>query len=144
MTVSKCGFLRLTLFWTWRLWQLDCSEIRVRTSIRNLQNLVTYSIQCSYLKIFHVICFDFCLTLFKPSRKPRVTAAMKYELLTTWHWAIEDWKNVTFSKESTLQQLYWKTPHDKRFDEKHTILNMNQPPRQMVWNTISKYGTAGL
>ena len=64
-------------------------------------------------------------------------------------WTIQQWQQVLFSDESTVQQFtnrkrYVRRPSGKRFSERYTIQIMKQPPSVMIWGGMSINETAGL
>ena len=64
-------------------------------------------------------------------------------------WAVDDWKRVLFSDETTLQQFvsrkkFVRRPSGKRFDERYTQQSMKHPPSVMIWGAMSWKGNAGL
>ena len=87
------------------------------------------------------------------AHKPRLTQAMKSKRLAFAKkhvkWTIQQWQQVLFSDESTVQQFtnrkrYVRRPSGKRFRERYTIQTMKQPPSVMIWGGMSINGTAGL
>lgn len=96
---------------------------------------------------------DFGLASYKPAQKPRLTNNMKKKRLAFAKkyesWGEEEWGKVLFSDESSVQQFvvrkrHVRRPSGKRFVERFTIPTVKHPPSQMVWGSMSKYGTAGL
>ena len=43
-----------------------------------------------------------------------------------------------------MKKKKFRRPVGKRFDEKHRFLSMKQHPSQMMWETFSNFGSAGL
>ena len=85
---------------------------------------------------------DFDLKAHKPAHKPRLTQAMKSKRLAFAKkhvkWTIQQWQQVLFSDECTVQQLtnrkrYVRRPSGKRFSERYTIQTMKHPPSVMIW-----------
>ena len=88
---------------------------------------------------------DFDLKAHKPAHKPRLTQAMKSKRLAFAKkhvkWTIQQWQQVLFSDESTVQQFtnqkrYVRRPSGKRFSERYTIQTMKHPPPPpsvMIW-----------
>ena len=71
------------------------------------------------------------------AHKPRLTQAMKSKRLAFAKkhvkWTIQQWQQVLFSDESTVQQFtnrkrYVRRPSGKRFSERYTIQTMKHPP----------------
>ena len=96
---------------------------------------------------------DFGLKAHKPARKPRLTQAMKVKRLAFAkkhvQWTIQQWHQVLFTDESSVQQFttrnrYVRRPSGKRFDDRYTIQTMKHPPSVMIWGGMSLNGTAGL
>ena len=96
---------------------------------------------------------DFDLKAHKPAHKPRLAQAMKSKRLAFAKkhvkWTIQQWQQVLFSNESTVQQFtnrkrYVRRPSGKRFSERYTIQTMKHPPSVMIWGGTSINGTAGL
>ena len=96
---------------------------------------------------------DFGLKARKPAKKPRLTPAMKVKRLgfAKKHakWTIQQWQQVFFSDESTVQQFTTRHRHvrrstGKRFDEGYTTQSMKHPPSVMIWGGTSVNGTARL
>ena len=64
-------------------------------------------------------------------------------------WTIQQWQQVIFFDESTVQQFitrkrYVRKPTGKRFDERYTTQTMKHPPSVMIWGEMFVNGTAGL
>ena len=79
---------------------------------------------------------DFDLKAHKPAHKPRLTQAMKSKRLAFakkhLKWTIQQWQQVLFSDESSVQQFtnrkrYLRRPSRKRFSERYTIQTMKHP-----------------
>lgn len=96
---------------------------------------------------------DFGLKAHKPAKKPRLTPAMKAKRLNFAKkhskWTIQQWHQVFFSDESTVQQFttrkrFVRRPAGKRFDERYTTQTMKHPPSIMIWGGMSVNGTAAL
>ena len=73
---------------------------------------------------------DFDLKAHKPAHKPRLTQAMKSKRLAFAKkhvkWTIQQWQQVLFSDQCTVQQFtnrkrYVRRPSGKRFSERYTI-----------------------
>jgi len=99
------------------------------------------------------LVMDFGLKAHKPAKKPRLTPAMKAKRLGFAEkyakWTIQQWQQVFFSDESTVQQFttrmhYVRRPTGKRYVERYTTQTMKHPPSVMIWGGMSVNGTAGL
>ena len=99
------------------------------------------------------LIIDFGLKVHKTAKKPRLTPAMKAKRLgfAKKHakWTIQQWQQVFFSVESTVQQFttrkrYVHRPTGKRFDERYTTQTMKHPPSVMICGGMFVNGTAGL
>ena len=92
---------------------------------------------------------DFDLKAHKPAHKPRLTQAMKSKRLAFAKkhvkWTIQQWQQVLFFDESTVQQFtnrkrYVRRPSGKRFSERYTIQTMKHPPPSvMIWGNVNKW-----
>ena len=107
----------------------------------------------SHMTISRRLFKEFNLKSHKPTKKPRLTAAMKAKRLqfanNHQHWTPEQWGKVLFSDKSTFQQFVVQKRHVRRptgkcFDERYTIPTVKHPPSQMVWGAMSKNGVAAL
>ena len=96
---------------------------------------------------------DFGLKSHKPAKKPRLTPAMKVKRLRFAkkhvRWTLQQWQQVFFSDESTIQQFnvrkrHVRRPVGKRYEERYTSQAMKHPPSVMIWGGMSVNGTAGL
>lgn len=96
---------------------------------------------------------DFGLKSYKPAKKPRLTPAMKLKRLRFARkhvkWTLQQWQQVLFSDESTVQQFnarkrHVRRPVGTRFQERYTTQTMKHPPSVMIWGGMSVNGTAGL
>ena len=99
------------------------------------------------------LVIGFGLKARKPAEKPRLTPAMKAKHLgfAKKHAkrTIQQWQQVFFSDESTVQQFttrkrYVRRPTKKRFDERYTTQTMKHPSSVMIWGGMSVNRTAGL
>ena len=95
----------------------------------------------SHMTVSKRLSKEFNLKLYKPAKKPRLTAAMKAKRLQLannhQHLTVEQWEKVLFSDESTFQQFvvrkrHVRRPTGKRFDERYTIPRVKHPPSQMI------------
>ena len=95
---------------------------------------------------------DFGLKARKRAKKPRLRPAMKAKRLgfAKKHakLTIQQWQQVFFSDESTVQQFttrkrYVHRPTGKRFDKRYTTQTMKHPPSVMIWG-MSVNEKAGL
>ena len=95
----------------------------------------------------------FVLKAHKPAKKPRLTLAMKAKRLgfAKEHakWTIQQWQQVFFFDECTVQQLATCKRHvcrstGKQFDKRYTTQTTKHPASVMIWGGMSVNGTAGL
>ena len=90
--------------------------------------------------ILYLIASDFWLIW----KRKRLNFAKRHR-----DWTVQDWNEVLFLDESTIQQFvarkrHVRRPVGKRFDQRYTVAPMKHPTSQMIWGAMSCSGTAGL
>ena len=112
------------------------SPMSSASKIRSVGLLLAKGANISRRTVSRRLVIDFGLKACKLVKKPRLTPAMKAKRLrfVKKHakWTIQQWQQVFFSDESTVQQFttrkrYVRRPNGKQFDEQYTTQTMKRP-----------------